>query len=398
MGWLRKTVKKIGRGIKKIGKKIGKAFKSILKPFAKVFNKLGPLGSIAMMMILPGIGTMLSGFGANMIVGASGALGTAVGTAVQFVGNAINYVATAPQKIFGSITDALGRGFNALTGKTATGGPSWFDNFKKDFGTFDVSAEGQRRIMSLKKSLGMGTGPASAPGGMEPFSTDLPVESVSPDLQAGLDPTKPLGVTGEPINQMVGDIQRVDVVGTPTTATVPDATTLSEEVTADLTAGLEPEMPYSKTETATSTFKDEGVFGKARTGIKRKVGEVSKIKIPYVGTVGDTAWAANAGLTAYNAYGSVVGADGQIMPGASSYAYEAQELLGPTTDMGGIYNMTAPTWSYDYNQSYTNNMTNAQNVWNNHYGFGQSFDPSATPGYGFGYEQWLLNAMGRGAA
>ena len=35
MGWLRKTIKKIGRGIKKIGKKIGKAFKSVLKPFAK---------------------------------------------------------------------------------------------------------------------------------------------------------------------------------------------------------------------------------------------------------------------------------------------------------------------------------------------------------------------------
>jgi hypothetical protein len=44
-------------------------------------------------------------------------------------------------------------------------------------------------------------------------------------------------------------------------------------------------------------------------------------------------------------------------------------------------------------------MTNAQNVWNNHYGFGQGFDPSATPGYGYNYEQWLLDAMGmRGAA
>jgi hypothetical protein len=396
MGFLRKVTKKIGRAIKKVGKKIGKAFKSIMKPFAKVFNKLGPLGSIAMMMILPGIGTMLSGFGANMIAGASGALGTAMGTAVQFVGNAINYVATAPQKIFGSITDAMGRGWNALTGKTPTGGPSWFDNFKKDFGTFDVSAKGQQKIMSLKNSLGIGTGPASAPVGMETFSTDLPVESIKPDLQAGLDPTKPLGVTGKPVNQMVGDIQRVDVVGTPTTATVPDATTLSEEVTADLTAGLEPEKPFTTPDKTVT--EPSGVFGRGRAALTSKVGEISRRKIPYVGTVGDTAWAANAGLTAYNAYGSVVGADGQIMPSSSSYAYEAQELLGPTTDMGGIYNMTAPTWNYDYSQSYANNMTNAQNIWNTNYGFGQSFDPSATPGYGFGYEQWLLNAMGRGAA
>lgn len=398
MGFLRKVTKKIGRAIKKVGKKVGKAFKSIMKPFSKVFNKLGPLGSIAMMMILPGVGTMLSGFGANMVAGASTAFGTAAGTAVQFMGNAINYVASAPQKIFGSITDALGRGFNALTGKTTTGG-SWLDNFKKDFGSFDVSAEGQRKIMSLKSSLGIGTGPASAPGGIETFKTDLPVDSVSPDLQAGLDPTKPVGVSGTPTNKMVGDIRRVDVVGTPTTATVPDSTILSEELTADLTADLKPEMPYSKTETATSTFKDEGVFGKTRAGIKSKVAGISETKIPYVGTVGDTAWAANAGLTAYNAYGSVVGADGQVIPGGSSYAYDAQELLGPTTDMGGLYNSTAPIWNYDYNQSYTNNMTTAQNTWNNHYGFGQGFDPSATPGYGFGYEQWLLSAMGtRGAA
>lgn len=395
MGWFRKTTKKIGRAIKKVGKKIGKAFKSIMKPFSKVFNKLGPLGSIAMMMILPGVGTMLSGFGANMVAGASTAFGTAAGTAVQFMGNAINYVASAPQKIFGSITDALGRGFNALTGKTTTGG-SWLDNFKKDFGSFDVSAEGQRKIMSLKSSLGIGTGPTSAPGGIETFSTDLPVDSISPDLQAGLDPTKPVGVSGTPTNKMVGDIRRVDVVGTPTTATVPN---LSEELTADLTAGLEPEMPYSKAETATSTLKDEGVFGKGRAALKSSVKGISQKNIPYVGTVGDTAWAANAGLTAYSAYGSVVGADGQIVPGGSSYAYDAQELLGPTTDMGGLYNTTAPAWNYDYNQSYANNMTTAQNTWNNNYGFGQGFDPSATPGYGFGYEQWLYNAMGiRGAS
>jgi hypothetical protein len=59
MGWLRKKGKQLRKGIKKIGKKIGRAFKSILKPFAKVFNKLGPLGSMAMMFIFPGIGQIL---------------------------------------------------------------------------------------------------------------------------------------------------------------------------------------------------------------------------------------------------------------------------------------------------------------------------------------------------
>ena len=331
MGFLRKTIKKIGRGIKKVGKKIGKAFKEVMKPFSKIFNKLGPIGSIAMMMILPGIGTMLSGFGANIAAGASGALGNAVGTAIQFTGNAINYVASAPQKIFGSITDAIGRGWNTLTGQTNTG--SWFDNFKKDFGEFDVSETGQQKILELKNKLGIDT------------TTNRVL--TAKDAVAGIEP-----------------------------ATVVDDTPLIDKIDSG------------------PSLKDQGVFGKARTGVADAFKSVSKVKIPYVGTVGDTAWAANAGLTAYQAYGSVVGADGQLMPGSSSYAYEAQELLGPTGDVGGMYNITAPTWSYDYNQSYTNNMTNAQNVWNNYYGFGQGFDPSATPGYGYGYEQWLLDSMG----
>ena len=72
MGWLKKKIKQLGKGIKKIGKKIGGAFKKILKPFAKIFNKLGPLGSIALMMILPGLGTLIAGWGAG-ILGGTGA-------------------------------------------------------------------------------------------------------------------------------------------------------------------------------------------------------------------------------------------------------------------------------------------------------------------------------------
>ena len=126
---------------------------------------------------------------------------------------------------------------------------------------------------------------------------------------------------------------------------------------------------------------------------------LSNKKIPGVGTVGDAAWATNAGLTAFNAYSSVAGTELGEFGTAGDFGYQASDLLGPTTDQGGIYNTTAPTWNYDYNQSYTNNMTNAQNVWNNHYGFGQSFDPSATPGYGYGYDQWLYESMGiRGAS
>ena len=35
------------------------------------------------------------------------------------------------------------------------------------------------------------------------------------------------------------------------------------------------------------------------------------------------------------------------------------------------------------------NQNNAINSWNNNYNLPQGFDPTATPGYGFNYEQWL---------
>jgi len=336
MGFLRKKIKQIGRGIKKIGRKIGKAFKSVLKPFAKVFGKLGPLGSIAMMMVMPGIGQMMAGFGAN--------LGGVVGSAIQFTGNAINYVASAPKKIFGSITDAMGRGFDALTGKTVSGGPSWFDNFKADFGkgSFDVSAAGQQRLLNIADKQGNLMG-------------------YDDSVQYALD-------TGE----------LDDFAGSPAGKVTP-----------------------STVETITDASKESrtGVIGKGRDLLEEKVESISKTKIPGVGTIGDAAYATNAGLTAFNAYSSVSGTDLGEFGTAGDFGYQASDLLGPTTDQGGIYNMTAPTWSYDYNQSYINNMSNAQNTWNNHYGFGQGFDPSATPGYGYGYDQWLYESMGiRGAS
>lgn len=50
MGWLRKTFKKIGKGIKKVFMKFG-----------KFMGKIGILGQIAMMFILPGIGQAIGG-------------------------------------------------------------------------------------------------------------------------------------------------------------------------------------------------------------------------------------------------------------------------------------------------------------------------------------------------
>jgi len=55
----KKVVKGVGKVIKKVAKPIGKVFKKVLKPFAKVFGKLGFVGSLALSMILPGLGGLM---------------------------------------------------------------------------------------------------------------------------------------------------------------------------------------------------------------------------------------------------------------------------------------------------------------------------------------------------
>ena len=65
MGFLRKVGKKIKRAFKKIGKKIKRAFGKV----AKFFGKLGPLGSIALSFLLPGIGSAISGWFSGLPAG-----------------------------------------------------------------------------------------------------------------------------------------------------------------------------------------------------------------------------------------------------------------------------------------------------------------------------------------
>ena len=94
MGWLRKTVKKIGKGIKKAFMKFG-----------KFMGKIGIVGQIAMMFILPGIG-------AALLKGVTGAFGAIVGTTGAQAATAASAAVTA-----GTATAAQ----TALAGTVAAG-------------------------------------------------------------------------------------------------------------------------------------------------------------------------------------------------------------------------------------------------------------------------------------
>ena len=377
MGFLRKTVKRIGRGIKKLGKKIGKAFKKIIKPFAKVFGKLGPLGSIAMMMILPGIGQMLSGFGANLIGGTGvfgnvGTLGKLAGQAIKFTGNAINFIATAPQKIFGSITDALSTGWNALFDRSALPLPKkdWWTNM-----TSELQATWKGSPVVDKTDV-LGLGKDMKVGGDRFFD-------VSQQGRARI------GNFGADIKEFKADIGNLFDPDERIAITAKDA----ETKFANDPKALQNFIDNKETifENKKYRLDREGLFGNIADAVGGTTSKIKDITIPGAGDVGDIFNVGSMGLTAYNAYASINPEEIDFGAGLGGGAFAEQQLY--SGDQGGLYNTSAPTWSYNPNVSIAQNQQNAANIWNSTYGLPQGFDPFATPGYGYTYQQWLQQSM-----
>ena len=123
MGKLRKIGKKIGKGFKKVGKRL----KSGLGKVAKAFGKLGPLGSIGLSLILPGIGDMLGTWWKGL--DQTGFLKTIAGKFNTVYTNIKSGVGT----VFNKVTDAIEYGMNKLGGVVGKGeAGSNFRNFVSD--------------------------------------------------------------------------------------------------------------------------------------------------------------------------------------------------------------------------------------------------------------------------
>jgi hypothetical protein len=103
MGKLRKIGKKIWKGIKKVGKKIAKGFKKVFAGVGKFLGKLGPIGTIGMMIAMPYLGSYLwQGFG----TWAGGLKGT-FGNIMKTIYSAGNSVAGAYNSITNAVTGTL---------------------------------------------------------------------------------------------------------------------------------------------------------------------------------------------------------------------------------------------------------------------------------------------------
>ena len=149
----KKIVRKVGNVIKSVSKIVTKPLKAIMKPIGKFFSKLGPIGTIALSFILPGIGGVLGSWlqgagtafqglfqGMPRIFNAIGKIGTAINKAATWGGDM--YGKTIG-KVFESISGAIKGGVNALTnGKSAEWG-NWLSEFTNNI---SYKGEGYQRI------------------------------------------------------------------------------------------------------------------------------------------------------------------------------------------------------------------------------------------------------------
>ena len=109
---IKKTVKKVARGIKKVVKKVG-----------KTFGKLGIVGQIGLMFLMPyamqGLGPFWKGFG-----GFANKLATSQGVGSQLFGKALSAVHTAGSmvgRVYTGITETINSAVDVVTGKGSLG-------------------------------------------------------------------------------------------------------------------------------------------------------------------------------------------------------------------------------------------------------------------------------------
>ena len=175
MGKLRKIGRKIKKGMSSVGKKLKKGLGSI----ARAFGKLGPLGSIALSFILPGMGSALTGWLGNM-----GSFGQAILKVGQGIQKGANWVKDGVGRVFNRVTDAIEMGMNKvssiLPGGKGTAGSSFRDWVSETTGGFiDKSTVGveDKLIPSSSRTFTLKDGTTR--------TVTSPSEIISPDMQVG---------------------------------------------------------------------------------------------------------------------------------------------------------------------------------------------------------------------
>lgn len=115
---IKKIFSKVFKKFKKILRPIGRELKKGLKGVGKFFGKLGPIGTLALSLMLPGIGSALSSFGAWAGVGA-GATAPFSGTIFGPLGKVIQGVAKVGEgvgKVYNSVSSFVDGAIKKIPG------------------------------------------------------------------------------------------------------------------------------------------------------------------------------------------------------------------------------------------------------------------------------------------
>tara|TARA_X000001382_G_scaffold116988_1_gene96395 strand:+ start:811 stop:1746 length:936 start_codon:yes stop_codon:yes gene_type:complete len=168
MGWLRKKAKQIAKVFRKVGRKLKKGLGKV----AKAFGKLGPLGSIGLSVLLPGLGDMLGTWFKGL---------DNTGFLKQFVGKITDVYGAVKDKVgfvFNKVTDAVEFGLNKLS--TPFGGTTGTNlrNFVSDMTNGFVEKSSTTEAVDLTEKVQAGLSNT-----IEGVTSDVVDSSISKDVK-----------------------------------------------------------------------------------------------------------------------------------------------------------------------------------------------------------------------
>jgi len=333
MGKLRQIGKKIGKGIKSVGKKL----KSGLGKVAKAFGKLGPLGSIALSFMLPGIGSWIS----SVAQGSS-----FLAPIAQGLVNAGKFVKNGVGKVFNKVTDAIEYSINKVSSIGGEGvAGSNFRNWASEAtnGFIEPSTQGVSDI-TVPGSTKTITGP-------DGFTKDIqvPETTISADAQVGIGgpkvPKTPKGMT-DPVyvDGLDTDLKKgfyeqadLDTYYTGTSKTLDIGT---GKITEGVTTGPLPENQVGiKTSDGMPKPKvgGKGYFGRAKD-VYKKVAPIQAVGSEIQAEEDAEVFAKQQQQAANRAYFSSIGQD-LLASGNSNPNVSVINFNNPNPSDSDIYNL-----------------------------------------------------------
>jgi len=265
----KKFVKKAFKGIKKVLKNPGRALKKGLGKIGKAFGKLGPIGTLALTLMMPGLGAAWSTFG-TWAQTLSGPLG-AVMNGIRIAGNTV-------QNIYGNVTDMISGTLNKVSGGSfARPGEAGYIEGASD----KLSNFVGRKLDDFRMKVGLPTAninPDVAMADAEKLGKDLEVKGYT-------DSGVPKTVEGKVNIKSDASLLR----RSPTAITTPDPLT-AKDVNVTFSAG---DIPSPNVE----LVKSQGQTVDVITGFEKKVSYIGDNELELVELTPQTTTVARGALT-----------------------------------------------------------------------------------------------------